>query len=62
MNKELKKKFETALFKVLEVPSVQGKATADAPFGEDVKKALDVTLSIAEELGFETKNYDIYIG
>ena len=62
MNKELKKKFETALFKVLEVPSVQGKATADAPFGEDVKKALDVTLSIAEELGFETKNYDNYIG
>lgn len=62
MNKELKNKFETALFKVLEVPSVQGKATADAPFGEDVKKALDVTLSIAEELGFETKNYDNYIG
>ena len=62
MNKELKNKFEAALFKVLEVPSVQGKATADAPFGEDVKKALDVTLSIAEELGFETKNYDNYIG
>ncbi|HBK01716.1 MAG TPA: hypothetical protein DDY77_01620 [Clostridiales bacterium] len=62
MNKELKNKFENALFKVLSVPSVQGKATADAPFGEEVKKALTLTLSIAEELGFKTKNYDNYVG
>ena len=62
MDKGLKNKFEKALFKVLSVPSVQGMATMDAPFGEEVKKALTVTLSIAQELGFKTKNYDNYVG
>ena len=32
------------------------------PFGKEVYDALKFTLDLAEKLGFETKNYDNYIG
>lgn len=44
------------------IPSVQGKAVEGAPFGKDVAKALEFTLSLAKDMGFETINYDNYIG
>ena len=34
----------------------------DIPFGEECKKALDYTLSLAQNMGFKTKNIDGYCG
>lgn len=39
-----------------------GKPSDGAPFGEENKKALDFFLSLANSFGFETINYDGYIG
>lgn len=47
---------------ILRVPSVESKATDDAPFGEDVKNALLKALDITKELGFHTVNLDNIIG
>lgn len=55
-------KFMQTLFNVLKIKSVQSKALENAPFGEGPAKALNVTLSVAEELGFKTINYDNYVG
>lgn len=62
MTAELYDKFMKALFEVLSIDSAQGEASDDAPFGEGPKKELETTLKIAEGLGFETKNYDNYVG
>lgn len=62
MSNELYNEFMKALFEVLSIDSVQGEATSDAPFGEGPKKTLETTLKIAENLGFQTKNYDNYVG
>lgn len=48
--------------KIVSLPSVEGEALPDAPFGKDVKIALDETLKLAESLGFSTFNLDNYIG
>ena len=37
-------------------------ATENAPFGLENKKALEFFLNTANQMGFETKNYDNYIG
>ena len=50
------------LKKLISIPSVEGKPEKDKPFGKEVYAALSFVLSLAEELGFETKNYDNYIG
>lgn len=50
------------LYELLKIRSVKEPATVDAPFGLGVKNALLYTLSLAESFGFETKNYDNYIG
>ena len=42
--------------------SVKGEKTLDAPFGEQNKKALEFFLQRAKDFGFETINYDNYIG
>lgn len=47
---------------IIQIPSVKGESTKDAPFGENLKLALEKTLKIAENLGFRTKNLDNYIG
>ena len=47
---------------VISIPSVQGEATENAPFGKDVADALAFVLARAEEMGFKTVNYDNYIG
>lgn len=54
--------FTDAFFELLKIRSVKEAPTKDAPFGEGVKNALLYTLSLAESLGFQTKNYDNYIG
>ena len=50
------------LKKLVSIRSVKGATLKDAPFGAGVNDALSFTLSLAEKLGFETKNYDGYIG
>ncbi|MDY5252876.1 MAG: Sapep family Mn(2+)-dependent dipeptidase [Erysipelotrichaceae bacterium] len=42
--------------------SVEGQASADAPFGQGPKDCLHAALKICDELGFETKNLDNYCG
>lgn len=42
--------------------SVNGTAQDNAPFGVECKKALDFFLSIAKRFGFETVNYNDYVG
>jgi len=44
------------------IDSVRGEAVPDAPFGEGPKKALEHALSLAESMGFRTKNVDNYAG
>lgn len=48
--------------KIVSMPSVETEAFADAPFGQDIKRALDETLKLARSLGFQTYNLDNYIG
>ncbi len=47
---------------IIRFPSFEQPATEGAPFGEGAKKSLDYFLSLAEFLGFKTKNYDGYAG
>ena len=42
--------------------SEQGEPKEGMPFGEENAKCLDFFLSLAEFMGFKTKNYDNYIG
>ncbi len=48
--------------KLVAVPSVEGESTPDAPFGEEPKRALEVALKIAKDMGFETDMGDAYVG
>lgn len=50
------------LLPILKINSVKSTPAKDAPFGEGPKKALECFLSLADSLGFKTKNYDNYIG
>lgn len=46
----------------IRIPSVQGPAMPDAPYGEAVRDSLLHALKTAEELGFRTCNLDNHIG
>ena len=50
------------LIPLLEIDSVKSEPEIDAPFGRGVKRAFDYVFSLAADMGFETKNYDNYIG
>lgn len=54
--------FLSDLENLIACESVLSDASKNAPFGIEVKKALDTFLNIASRMGFETKNYDNYIG
>ncbi len=54
--------FISDLAKLISINTEKAPATEGAPFGEKIKLALNVFLNIAESFGFETKNYDDYIG
>ena len=51
-----------SLKKLITFPSVQEAPAGDKPFGEGVFAALDYFLNLAKSFGFETINYDNYIG
>lgn len=59
---ELSSQMIADIKKIVQIDSVETPATADAPFGQGVKNALEETLKIAQQLGFQTKNIDNYIG
>ena len=46
----------------LKIRSVKGQAEENIPFGQGPAKALNHFLKEAEEMGFETKNLDNYVG
>ncbi len=48
--------------RLVNIPSVQGPAEEGAPFGKGPKAALDEALKMADEMGFETRNCENYIG
>jgi len=47
---------------ILKIRSVEGEGKEGMPFGEDVNKALEYSLSLSEDLGFEVKNFEGYAG
>ncbi len=51
-----------AVQKIIAIPSVKGDAAPGAPFGTDLKATLAHALSLAAEMGFETKDLDGYAG
>lgn len=59
-----------SLQKLIAIPSVkydglpedQYQESEGAPFGKNIEKALEYTLSLCEELGFRTKNCNGYVG
>ena len=50
------------LKKIISFRSVKSEPKENAPFGKEVAEALNFYLSLAESFGFQTKNYDNYIG
>lgn len=50
------------LSQLIKFDSSQAPATEGKPFGETNARCLDFYLSLASFLGFETKNYDNYVG
>ncbi len=50
------------LCELISYPSYQQEASEGAPFGKPVRECLDKALSICEDFGFKTKNYDGYVG
>ena len=52
----------TCLQENLRIPSVEGPAEKDAPYGIEVKKSLDHVLAAANALGFRTENVDNHLG
>ena len=48
--------------RLVRIPSVEGPAEPDAPFGIESKRALDCALQIAAELGLDTVNCENKIG
>jgi len=52
----------TSTREILRIPSVKGSRAPGAPFGEGVAQALHYALSLSEKLGFQTKNFDGYVG
>ena len=47
---------------LVKIPSVIGEPEDGAPFGKEIRKALDKVLEISEGMGFTVQNYDGYAG
>ena len=61
MNKYFEKAVENTK-ELVKIKSVKDSKKENMPFGEGVFNALKFFLDLANSLGFETKNYDNYIG
>ena len=58
----MEEKLIACLQENLRIPSVQGPATPDAPYGPEVRQSLDHILKTAQDLGFRTENVDNHLG
>lgn len=58
----LREEMTETLARWIKIPSVRGEAAPGAPFGEEVRRSLDVALADAEKLGFSVRNFDGYAG
>lgn len=58
----MEKELLACLQENLRIPSVQGEAMKDAPYGIEVRNSLDHVLRAAENLGFRTVNVDNHLG
>ena len=58
----LKEPMIACLQENINIPSVQGPAQPDAPYGIEVRQSLDHALNTARELGFRTVNMDNHLG
>ena len=47
---------------LLRIPSIEGNPAPGAPFGTDVRRALDYTLELCRRLGLKAVNVDGYAG
>ena len=54
--------FLSDLATLIEIPSVEGKAEENMPYGEDCAKALDLMLRLCEKHGLATKNFENHAG
>ncbi|WP_297438707.1 Sapep family Mn(2+)-dependent dipeptidase [uncultured Clostridium sp.] len=50
------------IISIVKIDSIKSEECKNAPFGSGIKEALDKTLALAENLGFQTTNIDNYIG
>ena len=50
------------IIKLCSIPSIQAPALEGMPFGKAISDALIFTLDLAKDMGFETVNYDGYVG
>ncbi|MBQ4165784.1 MAG: dipeptidase PepV, partial [Oscillospiraceae bacterium] len=57
-----KEELLAALSRLIEIPSVKGEPVDGAPFGKETADCLAYFLRLAESFGFETHNYDNYVG
>ena len=51
-----------SIIDLVKIPSIKGKEEDLAPYGIEIKKALNKALEISDKLGFITKNIDNHIG
>ena len=58
----MKEEIFAATGKLIAIPSVEGTPEPGAPFGKNVREALDATLKLGEELGFKVVNHEGYAG
>ncbi|MCI5955529.1 MAG: Sapep family Mn(2+)-dependent dipeptidase, partial [Clostridiales bacterium] len=58
----LREEMTQTLTRWIRIPSVKGAPEPGAPFGPEVRRALDTALADAEAMGFETRNFDGYAG
>lgn len=47
-----------SIIKIINIRTVKGEKTGDAPYGVELKRALNEVLEIAKSLGFKVKNLD----
>lgn len=47
---------------LVQIPSVKSEAKTNMPYGEAIHEALEMVLTLAQEMGFETENVDGHMG
>ena len=59
---QVRRELIAAVSRLVGVKSVKGPAAPGAPFGPDLHACLDEAVKLCAELGFESRNYDNYVG